>query len=81
MVTKVVQIPGFNQVATGDDIEVQQGNPPQYLVRGINPYPNRDLEVGNTYKITDPLNSRGILVELMYAPGGAMQTATFQRQT
>jgi hypothetical protein len=81
MVTTVTEIPGFLQVATGNNIQQQPGNPPQYLVSRIAPYPNDDLIVGNTYRLADPAHPRGILVELVHAPGGGMQTATFQQQT
>ncbi|APP81139.1 hypothetical protein [Xanthomonas hortorum] len=81
MSTTVKQIPGFRAIASGNNIVVQAGNPTQYLVLHIAPYPNRDLVVGNTYSISDPNYPPGILVELVHAPGGGMQTATFQQQT
>jgi hypothetical protein len=80
MPTTVKELPGHRQVATGGNIQVQVGPPTQYLVPGINPYPNSDLVVGNTYNISDP-NHQGIVVELVHAPGGGMQTATFRQQT
>jgi len=81
MPTIVTQVPGHQQVAHGDNIQTQIGNPTQYLVGHIGPYPNNNLIVGNTYKITDAAHPRGILVELVHPPGGGMQTATFQQQT
>lgn len=81
MTTTVKEVPGFNTVATGNNIQVQPGNPTQYLVAQITPYPNDDLIVGNTYNISDPNHAAGIVVELVGALGGGMQTATFQQQT
>ncbi|PPU76997.1 MULTISPECIES: hypothetical protein [Xanthomonas] len=81
MATTVKQVPGFSTVATGSNIQVQAGNPTQYLVAQIAPYPNDDLVVGNTYNISDPNHAAGIVVELVVAPGGGMRTATFQQQT
>lgn len=81
MATEIKELPGFRVVATGNNIQVQPGQPPQYLVPNIAPYPNNDFIVGNTYKISDPINPGGIVVELVHAPGGGMRTATFQPQT
>jgi hypothetical protein len=80
MSTIVTQLPGHQQVALGDNIQTQAGHPTQYLVAHIAPYPNNNLIVGNTYNISDP-GHQGIVVELVHAPGGGMQTATFQQQT
>ncbi|HEY2116783.1 MAG TPA: hypothetical protein VGJ51_16930 [Candidatus Angelobacter sp.] len=78
--TTVKALPGHQQVATGNNIQTQAGPPVQYLVAAINPYPNDNLIVGNTYNISDPTH-QGIVVELIHAPGGGTQTATFQQQT
>ncbi|KVT68616.1 hypothetical protein WK56_23850 [Burkholderia ubonensis] len=80
MATTVKEVPGFKVVATGNNIQVNAGPPTQYLVPGIAPYPNKDLVVGNTYNISDP-SHQGIVVELVHAPGGGQQTATFRQQT
>jgi len=77
MPTTVKELPGHRVVATGNNIQMH-GN--DYLVPNINPYPNPDLIVGNTYNISDPHNP-GIVVELLHAPGGGMHTATFRQQT
>ncbi|WOB50115.1 hypothetical protein NYR97_01415 [Xanthomonas hydrangeae] len=81
MTTTVKEVPSFNTIATGNNIQVHAGNPTQYLVAHIAPYPNDNLIVGNTYNISDPNHAAGIVVELVAPPGGGMQTATFQRQT
>ncbi|MEQ8034051.1 hypothetical protein [Xanthomonas sp. WHRI 6106] len=81
MTTTARQLPDFDTIATGGNIEVQAGNPAQYLVARIAPYPNANLVVGKTYNISDPNHMNGIVVRLVYAPGGGMQTATFQQQT
>ena len=78
--TIVKEVPGFQQVATGNNIAIQAGPPTQYVVGNIAPYPNSDLVVGNTYNISDPLH-QGIVVVLTHPPGGGMRTATFQQQT
>ncbi|WP_219819455.1 hypothetical protein [Xanthomonas bromi] len=75
MPTTVKEVPGFKVIANGDNILVQAGNPTQYLVSQIGPYPNSNLIVGNSYDIPDPNHATGIAVELVHAPGGAMQTA------
>ncbi|MCM5618208.1 hypothetical protein, partial [Xanthomonas hortorum] len=66
MPTTVKQIPGFRAIASGNNIVVQAGNPTQYFVSHIAPYPNRDLVVGNTYSISDPNYPPGIVVELVH---------------
>ncbi|HVG34216.1 MAG TPA: hypothetical protein VM911_14090 [Pyrinomonadaceae bacterium] len=81
MPTTVKQVPGFQVVATGNNIVTQAGPPTQYLVGNIAPYPNDNLIVGNTYNISDPAHTPGIVVALVHAPGGGMRTATFQQQT
>lgn len=80
MATTVKELPGHRQVATGGNIQTMAGPPIQYLVANIAPYPNGDLIVGNTYNISDPTH-QGIVVALVHAPGGGMQTATFETQT
>jgi hypothetical protein len=81
MPTTIKTVPGFHEVATGTNIVTVAGPPTQYQVSHIQPYPNDDLIVGNTYNISDPTHHPGIVVELIYPPGGGMQTATFQQQT
>ncbi|KVC57930.1 hypothetical protein WS63_12230 [Burkholderia stagnalis] len=80
MTTTIKAVPGFAQVATGSDIQVEAGPPTRYLVSNIQPYPNSDLIEGNTYNISDPSN-HGIVVQLIHPPGGAMRTATFEQET
>jgi hypothetical protein len=82
MPTTVKEVPGFQVVANGNNIVTVNGPPTQYLVSNINPYPNDDLIVGNTYNISDNgTYPGGLVVELVNAPGGGMMTAVFQQQT
>jgi hypothetical protein len=75
--TTIKEVPGHKQVATGNNIQTQVvGGQTQYLVPAINPYPNPNLVVGNTYSLTDPTH-QSLVVALLSAPGGGMQTATF----
>lgn len=79
--TTVKELPGHKEVATGANIVTHVvGGVTQYLVGNINPYPNGDLIVGNTYSLTDPTH-QSLVVKLLHAPGGGMQTATFVLQT
>ena len=80
--TTIKAVPGHQQVATGNNVQTQPvpGGATQYLVSGIAPYPNNNLQVGNTYSLTDPKH-QSLVVELVHAPGGGMQTATFQLQS
>jgi hypothetical protein len=79
--TTVKQLPGHQEVATGANIVTNVvGGITQYLVGSINPYPNNNLIVGNTYSLTDPTH-QSLVVALLHAPGGGMKTATFILQT
>ncbi|KVN58180.1 hypothetical protein [Burkholderia stagnalis] len=80
MTTTIKAVPGFAQVATGGNIQVEAGPPTRYLVSNIQPYPNSDLIKGNTYNISDP-SIRSIAVQLIHPPGAGMRTATFQQET
>jgi len=76
MATVVTEISSSRIVAHGANIAVQSGHPPTYLVARIDPYPNAGLVVGNKYTIADTTHQ--LAVELLHAPGGGMQTATFR---
>lgn len=77
MATLIKEVPGFKQVATGDNIQ-KSGS--EYRVSNIAPYPNDDLIMGNTYNISDP-SHHGIVVSLKSPPGGGMRTAIFEPQS
>lgn len=79
--TTIKEVPGHKQVATGSNIQTAVNNGvTEYQVASINPYPNSDLIVNNTYSLTDPAN-QSLVVKLLHAPGGGMQTATFVLQS
>lgn len=60
MATAVKEVPGFNTIAAGNSRQVPAGNPIQYLVAQIAPYPNDDLIVGNTYSLSGPNHTTGL---------------------
>jgi len=74
MPTTIKTFPGDEDVATGENIKRDNDN--NYLVRGIEPYPNLKLKVDEMYSLTDP-NNPLLVLKLKSRPGAGNQTAVF----